>query len=85
MEDRLDPGINLDALSKAAVLFQKSPVNEASDGARALRYLQARKFKDGSVRLIGTVGIPISIAGNQKKWQSQGEIQARETKMISLH
>lgn len=53
MEDRLDPGINLDALSKAAVLFQKSPVNEASDGARALRYLQARKLKDGSVGLIG--------------------------------
>ena len=53
MEERLDPGINFDALSKAAALFKKSPVNEASDGARALRYLQARKFKDGSVRLIG--------------------------------
>ena len=53
MEERLDPGINFDALSKAGVLFKKSPVNEASDGARALRYLQARKFKDGSVRLIG--------------------------------
>ena len=52
-EERLDPGINFEALSKAAVLFKHSPVNEASDGARALRYLQARKYKDGSIRLVG--------------------------------
>ena len=53
VEERLDPGINFDALSKAATLFKNSPVNEASDGARALRYLQAHKFKDGSICLIG--------------------------------
>ena len=53
MEECLDTGINFDTLSKAAVLFKKTPVNESSDGARALRYLEARKFKDGSVRLIG--------------------------------
>ena len=75
MEDCLDPGINWDASSRQLSSLQV---------ARIYKYLQARKFKDGSVRLIGTVGIPISIAGNQKKWQSQGEIQARETKMISL-
>ena len=52
-DERLDPGINLEVLSKDASIFKKSPVNEASDGARALRYLQARKNKDGSVGLIG--------------------------------
>ena len=51
--DHLEPGINLEALAKAAVLFKKSPVNEASDGARALRYLQARKNRDGSIGLVG--------------------------------
>ena len=67
MEDRLDPGINLDALSKAAVLFKRSPLNEASDGARALRYLQGRKFKDGSVRLIGQGWNP-----DIHSWKSEG-------------
>jgi len=42
-ETRLDPGINNQALETAASLFKKSPVNEASDGARALRYLEAQK------------------------------------------
>lgn len=42
-ETRLDPGINNQTLETAASLFKKSPVNEASDGARALRYLEAQK------------------------------------------
>ena len=36
---RLDPGINNKVLETAANLFKKSPVNEASDGARALRFV----------------------------------------------
>lgn len=35
-EMRLDPGINSQALMTAGNLFKNSPVNEASDGARAL-------------------------------------------------
>ena len=36
-DERFDPGINFDVISKAATIFKKSPVNEASNGARALR------------------------------------------------
>lgn len=53
MKECLDPGINFDALSTAADLSKKLPVNEASDGTQALRYLQAHKLEDGSGRLIG--------------------------------
>lgn len=49
-EMRLDPGINSQALLTAG---KNSPVNEASDGARALRYLEARKKADGNVILVG--------------------------------
>ena len=53
MEGRLNPEMNFNALSKAATFFQNSPVNEASNWAQGLRYPQAHKFKDGSIRLIG--------------------------------
>jgi len=33
MEERLEPGINFDALSKAAAFFKKLPIYEVSDGA----------------------------------------------------
>ena len=52
-ETRLDPGINNKALETAANLFKKSPVNEASDGARALRFLEAQKKANGEVVLVG--------------------------------
>lgn len=52
-ETRLVPGINNQALERAANLFKKSPVNEASDGARALRFLEARKNANGEVLLVG--------------------------------
>ena len=62
-ETRLDPGINSQAFETAAGLFKKSPVNEASDGAWALRYLEARKNADGEVILVGQGWDP-----NLKRW-----------------
>lgn len=65
-EMRLDPGINSQALMTAGNLFQNSPVNEASDGARALRYLEARQKADGNVILVGEGWDP-----NVKRWHSE--------------
>ena len=64
--ERLDPGINAEALCQAASLFKRSPVNEASDGSPALRYLQARENKDGSVALVGHGWNP-----DVRKWKSE--------------
>ena len=52
-EMRLDPGINQGALANAASLFKNLPVNEASDGARSLRYLQPFMTTAGEVVLLG--------------------------------
>ncbi|KAL9977299.1 hypothetical protein ACROYT_G014689 [Oculina patagonica] len=65
-ETRLDPGINNEALETAANLFKKLPVNEASDGARALRFLQARKNANGEVMLVGQGWDP-----NVQRWNLQ--------------
>ena len=50
---RLGPGINQGALDKAESLFKNAPVNEASDGARSLRYLQPFMTTDGEIVLLG--------------------------------
>ena len=50
---RLDPGINHNALNNASSLFKNLPVNEASDGARSLRYLQPFMTTTGEVVLLG--------------------------------
>ncbi|KAJ7328574.1 hypothetical protein OS493_024494 [Desmophyllum pertusum] len=50
---RLDPGINNGALASAVSLFKNLPVNEASDGARSLRYLQPFMTTAGEVVLLG--------------------------------
>ena len=47
-------------------MFKKSPVNEASDGARALRYLEARKNANGEVILVAEGWDP-----NVKRWHLQ--------------
>ena len=52
-EMRLDPGIYNKALETTANLLKKSPVSEASDGTRALRFLEARKNANGEVILVG--------------------------------
>jgi len=65
-EARLHPGINNKALETAANLFKKSPVNEASDGARALRFLEARKNVNGEVILVGQGWDP-----NTERWHVQ--------------
>ena len=41
-QTRLDPGINVDAMDLAAATFRGLPVNEGSDGARCLRFLEPR-------------------------------------------
>ena len=65
-ETRLDPGVNNKALETAANIFKKSPVNEASDGARALRFLEPRKNVSGEVMLVGQGWDP-----NVKRWHLQ--------------
>ena len=55
---RLEPGLNMDAIDLAANKFKGLPVNEASDGARCLRYLHPRKDKNGNVVLIGSTWSP---------------------------
>lgn len=47
-------------------MLKKSPVNEASDGARALRYLEARKDANGEAILVGEGWDP-----NVKCWHLQ--------------
>ena len=66
-ETRLDPGINCQALVTASSLLKtRTPVNEASDGARALRYLKARKNANREVILVGKGWDP-----NVKHWDLQ--------------
>ena len=65
-ETRLDPGVNNKALETAANIFKKSLVNEASDGARALRFLEARKNANGEVILVGQGWDP-----NVERWHLQ--------------
>lgn len=55
---RLEPGLNMDAIDLAANNIKDLPVNEASDGARCLRYLHPRKDKNGNVVLIGSTWSP---------------------------
>ena len=50
---RLGPGINQGALDKAESLFKNAPVNEASDGARSLRYLKPFMTTDGEIVRLG--------------------------------
>ena len=50
---KLDPGLNMDAIDLAAQTLKGLPINEASDGARCLRYLEPRKLKDGRLVLVG--------------------------------
>ena len=57
-EVRLDAGINQMVIDKAAGHYKGFPVNEASDGARSLRYLQARLTNSGEVVLLGKAWNP---------------------------
>ena len=65
-DTHLQPGINNKALETAANLFKKLPVNEASDGARALRFLEARKNANREVMLVGQGWDP-----NVERWHVQ--------------
>ena len=55
---KIDPGINWDAMDQAADTFRGLPVNEGSDGARCLRFLEPRKLKTGEIVLVGQVWEP---------------------------
>lgn len=55
---RIDPGLNKEAINMAANKFKGLPVNEASDGARCLRYLHPRKAQDGTIVLVGSAWSP---------------------------
>ena len=55
---RIDPGLDMAALDTAAETFEGLPVNESSDGARCLRFLELGKLKNGDVVLVGKVWNP---------------------------
>ena len=57
-EARLDVGINLEVIDNAAQHYRGFPVNEASDGARSLRYLQPRLTNSGEVVILGKMWNP---------------------------
>lgn len=57
-EERLDPGINEKVLDIAERHYKGFPVNEASNGARSLRYLQPRLTNSGEVVLLGKAWNP---------------------------
>ena len=57
-EERLDAGINHKVFEDAALRYKGLPVNEASDGARSLRYLQPRLSNSGEVVLLGKAWNP---------------------------
>ena len=52
-QERLDAGINHKVIESAARHYRGFPVNEASDGARSLRYLQPRLTNSGEVVILG--------------------------------
>lgn len=49
---RLDPGFNKDSIDLAAETFKGLPINEASDGAKCLHYLEPRKLKQKHLVLV---------------------------------
>ena len=61
--ERLDAGINEVVLDRAEQHYKGYPVNEASDGARSLRYLQPRLTNSGEVLLLGKAWKPDVKAG----------------------
>ena len=62
----MNPGINMDAIERAIVEYEGVPVIECSDEARALRYLEPRLNRSGTLELIGTSWNPdVSTWGNQ--------------------
>lgn len=54
-QEWLDVGINHKVICTAAQHYWGFPVNEASDGARSLRYLQPRLTNSGEVVILGKV------------------------------
>ena len=54
-QERLGVGINHKVICTAAQHYRGFPVNEASDGARSLRYLQPRLTNSGEVVILGKV------------------------------
>ena len=59
-------GINVDAIDRAVIQYGKFPVVECSDEARALRYLEPRCSKNGSIELVGKCWDP-----NVDTWHCQ--------------
>ena len=64
--DKLEPGLTIKAIDRAAREYGSLPVNEASDGARALRYLQPRLNTAGNVVLLGEAWNP-----DVRKWKCE--------------
>ena len=55
---RIDPCLNKEAVNLAASKFKGLPVNEASDGARCLRYLHPRKTQNDNIVSVGSAWSP---------------------------
>ena len=63
---RLEPGFNIDAIERAISQYEGLPVIECSDEARALRFIEPRLDKNGSLELIGQCWNP-----NVDTWDNQ--------------
>ena len=62
----MNPGINMDAIERAITEYEGVPVIECSDEARALRFLEPRLDRSGTLELIGTSWNPdVSTWDNQ--------------------
>ena len=63
---RLEPGFNIDAIERAISQYEGLPVIECSDEARALRFIEPRLDKNGSLELIRQCWNP-----NVDTWDNQ--------------
>lgn len=62
----MNPGINMDAIERAITEYEGVPVIDCSDEARALRFLEPRLDRSGTLELIGTSWNPdVSTWDNQ--------------------
>ena len=81
---KLDPGLNVDAIDLAAQTLKGLPINEASDGARCLRYLESRKLKDSRLVLVDIHGI-VTLTVGHRTFVFRETIQRKKIQMTLKH
>ena len=81
---RLDAEVNNTVIATAASTYKAFPVNEASDRARRLRYLQPRLTKSGEVVRLGNAWNPDVETGLTKSFRFLTEMPQKATRMIMM-